>query len=92
MKDVVWILRSALRTVCVSAVFFFVLLALGAGFLSSVLAGFTAFIFIAVGLGRIVLEQLALWSTILLIVDRAGLLPITAWIHGVVRMIGRGLT
>jgi hypothetical protein len=39
-----------------------------------------------------VLEQLALWSTILLIVDRAGLLPITAWIHGVVTMIGRELT
>jgi hypothetical protein len=92
VKDVVLILRSVLRIVCVSTVLFFVLLSLGAGFLSSVLAGLTAFIFIAVGLGRIVLEQLALWSTILLIVDRAGLLPIAAWIHGVVTMIGRGLT
>jgi len=92
VKDVVFVLRSVLRSVCVSTVFFSVLLALGAGFLTSLLAGLTAFIFIAVGLGRIVLERLALWSTILLIVDRAGLLPIAAWIHGVVTMIGRSLT
>lgn len=92
MKDIVQVLRSILRIVCVSTVFFSVLLAAGAGFFSSVLAGFTAFVFSSVGLGRIVLEWLALWSTILLIVDRAGLLPITEWVHGIVTIIGRGLT
>jgi len=92
VKDMVLILRSILRMVCVSTVCFSVFLALGAGFLSSVLAGLLAFIFISVGIGRLVLEQLALWSTILLIVDRAGLLPITEWVHGIIRVVGRGLT
>lgn len=92
MKDMVQVLRSILRIVCVSTVFFFVLLALGAGFLNSLLAGFTAFVFSSIGLGRLVLERLALWSTILLIVDRAGLLPIAEWVHGIVTIIGRGLT
>lgn len=92
MKDMVLVLRSILRIACVSTVLFCVLLAVGAGFLSSLLAGFTAFVFISLGIGRIALEWLALWSTILLIVDRAGLLPITEWVRGIVTIIGRGLT
>jgi hypothetical protein len=88
----VQMLRTILRIVCVSTVCFSVFLALGAGFLNSLLAGLTAFVFISVGLGRKVLEQLALWSTILLIVDKSGLLPITQWVHGIIAIIGRGLT
>ncbi|WP_284418174.1 MULTISPECIES: hypothetical protein [unclassified Bradyrhizobium] len=87
----VLVLRTILRIVCVSTVCFAVFLALGAGFFSSLLAAFTTFIFISVGLGRIVLEQLALWSTILLIVDKAGLLPIAEWFHRIVAIIGRAL-
>ncbi|MGY4307311.1 hypothetical protein ACVIJ6_004554 [Bradyrhizobium sp. USDA 4369] len=77
---------------CVSMACFSVFLALGAGFLNAVLAGLTTFIFISVGLGRRVLERLVLWSTILLIVDRAGLLPIAAWFHRIVAIIDRTLT
>jgi len=39
-----------------------------------------------------VLERLVLWSTILLIVDRAGLLPIAAWLHRIVAIVDRTLT
>ncbi|UFZ08635.1 hypothetical protein LQG66_35330 [Bradyrhizobium ontarionense] len=88
----VLVLRTTLRIVCVSTVCFSVFLALGAGFINSALAGLTALVFMSVGLGQIVLEQLALWSTILLIVDRAGLLPIAEWIHGIIAIIGRGMT
>lgn len=91
MKDMVLVLRSILRTVCVSTVLFCVLLAVGAGFLNALLAGFVAFVFISLGIGRLALERLALWSTILLIVDRAGLLPIAEWVHGIIILIGRGL-
>ena len=64
----------------------------GGGFFNSALAGLTTFIFISVGLGRRVLERLVLWSTILLIVDRAGLLPIAAWLHRIVAIVDRTLT
>jgi len=75
----------------VSTVLFCVLLAVGAGFLNSLLAGFMAFVFISLGIGRLALERLALWSIILLIVDRAGLLPVTEWVRGIITLIGRGL-
>ncbi|WP_257168672.1 hypothetical protein [Bradyrhizobium sp. SRS-191] len=77
---------------CVSTVIFCVILVIGAGFFSALLSGFMTFIFISLGIGRLVLEQLALWSVILLIVDRAGLLPISEWVHGIVTVIGRSLT
>jgi hypothetical protein len=92
MNNIGPIVRSILRLVCVSTVCFSVLLALGAGFLKSALAGFTAFVFFSVGLGRVLLEQLAVWSTILLIVHWAGLLPIGRWLNGVIIMIDRALT
>lgn len=92
MKNMFLTLRTILRIVCVSTVYFCIFLALGAGFLYSLLAGLTAFVFLAVGLGRIVLEQLALWSTILFVVDKSGLLPITQWLHGIIASISRGLT
>ena len=91
MKGMVLVLRSILRTACVSTVLFCVLLAVGAGFLNSLLAGFMAFVFISLGIGRLALERLALWSIILLIVDRAGLLPVTEWVRGIITLIGRGL-
>jgi hypothetical protein len=91
VKDMVLVLRSILRTACVSTVLFCVLLAVGAGFLNSLLAGFMAFVFISLGIGRLALERLALWSIILLIVDRAGLLPVTEWVRGIITLIGRGL-
>ncbi|MGJ5178173.1 hypothetical protein ACQR16_08750 [Bradyrhizobium oligotrophicum] len=87
----VLVLRTILRIVCVSTACFAVFLALGAGFLNSVLAASTTFIFRSVGLGRVALEQLVLWSTILLIVDRAGFLPIAEWFHRIVAIIGRTL-
>ncbi|WP_139020519.1 hypothetical protein [Bradyrhizobium sp. ORS 285] len=76
----------------VSTVIFCVLLAIGAGFFGALLSGGMTFIFISLGIGRTVLEQLALWSTILLIVDRTGLLPITEWVRGIVMVISRSLT
>ena len=92
MKDMLSVLRTILRFVCVGTVFFSVLLSLGVGFLNSLMAGLTAFVFVSVGLGTMVVQRLALWSVILLIVDRTGLLPLTQWIHGLVAIISRGLT
>jgi len=88
VKDMVYVLRSILRFVCVGTVFFTVLLSLGAGFINSLVAGLTAFVFVTVGLGTMVIQRLALWSAILLIVDRAGLLPLTQWFHGLITIIG----
>ena len=92
VRETVLVLRTILRMICVSTACFSVFLAVGGGFFNSALAGLTTFIFISVGLGRRVLERLVLWSTILLIVDRAGLLPIAAWLHRIVAIVDRTLT
>ena len=83
--------RSVLRVVCVSVICFSLLLALDAGFFKAAVSGCTVFVLLAVGVGGGVIERLALWSTILLIVDWAGLLPVKAWVHAIVSIINREL-
>ncbi|WP_316190128.1 hypothetical protein [Bradyrhizobium sp. SZCCHNS2096] len=83
--------RSILRIVFVSAIYFSLLVALDAGVLKSAVAACIVFVLLAVGVGRTTLEQLALWSTVLLIVDWAGLLPVRAWGHAIVAIINREL-
>lgn len=85
------ILQSVLRRICVGLIYFSVLLALGVGFLKAALAAFTALVLLFVGLGRLVLGQLAVCSLVFLMIDWMGLLPLRAWGRGLIALIDRAL-
>jgi hypothetical protein len=91
LRFVVPTVRSILRIVCVSIIYLSLLLALGAGLLKSAVAACIAFVLLSIGLGRVVLERLALWSVVLLMVDWTGLLPLKEWGHAIIGIINRGL-
>ncbi|MGJ5083691.1 hypothetical protein [Bradyrhizobium sp. HKCCYLS3013] len=84
--------RSAARTICVCVIVLSVLSALGAGLLKSSVAAGVAFVLGAVGLGRLMLERLAVWSVVLLIIHWTGLLPLKEWIQAMIAIINRGLS